>query len=131
MHDALLTVDAIAASVRAACAEEGDATRRAQLDEMRRLLVAYDDVLAAHGVVDYGGLITRTIALLRSDAASATSWSTSTRTSTAPARSCGRRSTASAVRSRATSPTSRRTSLRLCGSRSTSTIGPFRPWSRR
>jgi len=43
-------------------------TERGALDETLRLLAAYDNMLAARGLVDYGGLIARAVALLQSDA---------------------------------------------------------------
>jgi len=50
-------------------AEPADGDEQAALDETLRLLVAYDELLAARGLVDYGGLIARAVALLRSSSA--------------------------------------------------------------
>ncbi len=66
MRDHLLTPAGIAAHVPDG--DTGEAEPGA-LDETLRLLAAYDDLLAARGLVDYGGLIARTVALLQSDAA--------------------------------------------------------------
>jgi len=69
MRDELLTPREVAASIDDACTHDEDDARRARLRETRRLLDAYEDLLAAHGLVDYGGLIARVVELLRSDPA--------------------------------------------------------------
>jgi len=47
--------------------DNADGDEQAALDETLRLLAAYDELLAARGLVDYGGLIARAVALLQSD----------------------------------------------------------------
>jgi len=66
MRDSLLTPADLAAHVRDGAFEEAEP---GALDETLRLLAAYDGLLAARGLIDYGGLIARAVALLQSDAA--------------------------------------------------------------
>jgi len=66
MRDSLLTPADLAAHGRDGAFEEAEP---GALDETLRLLAAYDGLLAARGLVDYGGLITRAVALLQSDPA--------------------------------------------------------------
>jgi len=66
MRDNLLTPAALAAHARDGAAGEAE---QSALDETLRLLAAYDDLLTTRGLVDYGGLIARAVALLQSDAA--------------------------------------------------------------
>ena len=67
MRDGLLTPADLTTHAHTAGTEE--AAEPGALDETLRLLTAYDDLLAARGLVDYGELIARAVALLQSDAA--------------------------------------------------------------
>ncbi len=60
MRDNLLTPHDLARTV---ARDDEDA----KIEETLKLLAAYDDVLRAHGALDYGALISRAVALLRGD----------------------------------------------------------------
>ncbi len=90
MRDLLLTREDLALVTRDTDAEEQeqeqeqgqgqgqergdrDEDERAALDETLRLLASYDELLAARGLVDYGGLIARAVDLMQSSPAAAAS----------------------------------------------------------
>lgn len=65
MRDALMTPEDIA---RARIRDEETPEEAAKIDETLALLMAYEDVLNAHGALDYGAFISKAVALLSGDA---------------------------------------------------------------
>jgi DNA helicase II / ATP-dependent DNA helicase PcrA len=65
MRDELLSHEDVGRLVDQACGEEVDEDKQTKLRETGRLLQAYDALLERHNLVDYGGLITRTLDLCR------------------------------------------------------------------